>query len=130
MRELASVIESAKTSVVDKYRERLQARLEELLGPKGPSLDPGRLEQEVAVFADKADISEECSRLAAHLDALEELLGKDGEPVGRALEFLIQEILRETNTVGSKCRDLEVARAILDLKQENESLREIIANVE
>jgi len=130
MKDLVAKVTEAREPIVQKYRERLWTRLEELMGPKASTLDPGRLEQEVSIFADKADISEECSRLAAHLDALAETIEKNGEPVGRALEFLVQEILRETNTIGSKCRDLDVIRYVLELKQENESLREIIANIE
>lgn len=130
MRTACERIDAAREDVVAKYRERLKARIDEILDRQGASLDPGRLEQEVALFADKADISEETSRLAAHLDALGDLLAKDGEAVGRQLEFLGQEILRETNTIGSKCRDLDVARDVLSLKGLNESMRELIANVE
>ncbi len=128
--DMTKLIEEGRGEVIGKYRERLIARLDELLGPKAASLDPGRLEQEIALFTDKADIAEECTRLSAHLVALGDLLNKENEPVGRATEFLTQEILRETNTIGSKCRDLEIARHVLDLKNELESLRELIANVE
>jgi uncharacterized protein (TIGR00255 family) len=130
MRQLASTIDQARGDVVSRYRDRLLVRIEELLGPKSAALDPGRLEQEVAVFADRADISEECQRLAAHLDAFGDLIAKDDESVGRAMDFLCQEINREVNTLGSKCRDLDIARAVLELKQHVESLRENVANVE
>ncbi len=130
MRVLADAIEQARGDVVARYRDRLLARIEELLGSKGAALDPGRLEQEVAVFADRADISEECQRLSAHLDAFSDLIAKQDEAVGRAMDFLCQEINREVNTLGSKCRDLDIARAVLDLKQHVESLRENVANVE
>ncbi|MDK2971873.1 MAG: hypothetical protein PWP23_1628 [Candidatus Sumerlaeota bacterium] len=130
MTELATAIASSRDDVVAKYRERLSQRIDELMGPKAASLDPGRLEQEVAIFADKADITEECQRLAAHLDAYKELIEKDGEAVGRALEFLVQELLRETNTTGSKCRDLDISRHVLELKKEIETLRENLANIE
>lgn len=130
MAELNARIAASGTEVVAKYRERLFARIEELMGPKSAALDPGRLEQEVAIFADKADIAEENGRLAAHLDALDALVRKNGEAVGRKLEFLSQEMLREINTIGSKSRDLDIARWVLDLKNEVESLRENIANVE
>lgn len=129
MRELAAQVAAARDDVVQKYRERLRARLDELLGPMAPTLDPGRIEQEVALFADKADIAEECQRLDAHLEALATLLDQE-DAVGRQLDFLTQEIQRETNTIGSKCRDLEIARCVLELKKENESLRENIANAE
>jgi uncharacterized protein (TIGR00255 family) len=130
MAALAASIAGSRDDVVAKYRERLHQRIEELMGPKAASMDAGRLEQEVAIFADKADITEECQRLAAHLDALRDLVEKDGEAVGRALEFLVQEMLRETNTTGSKCRDLEISRNVLELKKEIETLRENLANIE
>ncbi len=130
MVELAGRIAAGRGDVVARYRERLSQRIAELLGPNSPPLDPGRLEQEVAVFADKADIAEECARLEAHLDELSRLLATNGEAVGRKLEFLSQEMLREVNTTGSKCRDLDIARDVLALKNELESLREQIANVE
>lgn len=130
MRVHAQAIEAARPAVVAKYRERLAERIEQVLGREGAALDPGRLEQEVAVFADKADISEECSRLAAHLDALDRLAATKGKAVGKQLEFLCQELLREVNTTGSKCRDLDIARTVLDLKNELESLRELVANIE
>ncbi|MEQ8822158.1 MAG: YicC/YloC family endoribonuclease [Sumerlaeia bacterium] len=130
MRGHAAAVSDGRDAVVDRYRERLQARLEKLLGPEGPALDPGRLEQEVLFFADKADISEECARLAAHLDALDAGIAADDEAVGRNLEFLTQEILREVNTTGSKCRDLDIGRHAMALKQLVESLKEQLANVE
>lgn len=128
MRRALAIIGEARGQVVDKYRQRLHERLEELLGPRGASLDPGRLEQEVALFADKADIAEEVVRLEAHLDHLRELTSQSGA-IGRQLEFLNQEILRETNTIGSKCRDLEITRQVLDLKNLGENFREQIANI-
>ncbi len=130
MAELSERVSSGRNSVVVRYRERLTQRIEEMLGPNSPPVDPGRLEQEVAVFCDKADIAEECTRLAAHLEELANLIAKNGEAVGRKLEFLSQEMLREVNTVGSKCRDLDIARDVLALKNELESLREQLANIE
>ncbi|MBX3729049.1 MAG: YicC family protein [Candidatus Sumerlaeia bacterium] len=130
MAECAAAVAATRDDVVAKYRERLHQRIEELLGPKAASLDPGRLEQEVTIFADKADIAEECQRLGAHLEALGDLIEKDGEALGRQLDFLSQEILREINTTGSKCRDLDIARQVLELKKECESLKEQIANIE
>jgi len=131
MREHLDFIAEARHGVVEKYRDRLMQRIAELIGPKGVALDPGRLEQEVALFADKADLSEEVTRLAAHLDHLETLLdSKEQSGVGRQIEFLNQEILREINTISSKCRDLDIARRVLDLKNLAESLREQVANIE
>ncbi|MBI1289866.1 YicC family protein [bacterium] len=131
MREHLDFIEQARHAVVEKYRDKLFQRIEELVGPRGVTLDAGRLEQEVALFADKADLSEEVTRLAAHLDHLGTILdSKEDNGVGRQLEFLNQEILREINTIGSKCRDLDIARRVLDLKNLAESLREQVANIE
>ena len=121
---------AARGEVVARYRDKLLARVTELLGPQSAALDPARLEQEVVLFADKADLSEECQRLGAHLDQLASLIEKNEDAVGRSLDFLCQEILREVNTIGSKCRDLSITRAVLDMKTETESLRENIANVE
>lgn len=125
-----AVSNSARGEVVARYRDKLLARVNELLGPQSAALDPGRLEQEVVLFADKADLSEECQRLGAHLDQLSALVEKNEDSVGRSLDFLCQEILREVNTIGSKCRDLSITRAVLDMKAETESMRENIANVE
>jgi uncharacterized protein (TIGR00255 family) len=128
MADRLALIEQARGQVVARYRQRLHERIEELLGPRSAALDPGRLEQEVALFADKADISEETVRLAAHLEQLGALINSPG-PVGKQLEFLIQEIGRETNTIGSKCRDLDITRAVLDLKNLAENLKEQAANI-
>lgn len=131
MAQCLAQIEAARPLVVEKYRARLEERLEDLMGPKKGMLDPGRLEQEVALFADKADILEETTRLKAHLDRLEELLspGND-EARGRPLDFLNQEILREINTIGSKARDIDITRQVLELKNLAENLKEQIANIE
>lgn len=126
-----AIVEEGRPLVVQKYRERLHERLEEMLGAKASTMDAGRLEQEVAMFTDKADIGEEVVRLRVHLDRLHELLTENSEAsTGRQLEFLNQEILREINTIGSKCRDLDITRQVLELKNLAENIREQIANVE
>ena len=130
LRSACVEISAARPLIVEKYRLRLRERIETLLGPNGAALDPGRLDQEVALFADKADLAEECSRLEAHIDALDAALARKNKAVGKGLEFLSQELLREVNTIGSKCRDLDVARTVLDLKNDLESLRELVANIE
>lgn len=129
LRESANAVSAGRAGVVERYREKLKQRLEELLGP-GLPLDPGRLEVEVVLFADKADIAEEVVRLDSHLDALRGILAEKDAAVGRKLDFLAQEIGREINTVGSKCRDLDLTRHVLALKAELETLREQMANVE
>ncbi len=129
MRAGATAIDAGRDLVVARYREKLNTRVAELLDP-GTPLDPGRLEQEVLLFADKADIAEECVRLTSHLDELVSLIASTDGGIGRKLDFLAQEIGREVNTVGSKCRDLDLTRHVLALKAELESLREQIANIE
>jgi len=123
--ELAELAVAAR----DEMAAALRKRLEELLEGSGRALDDGRLEQEVAVLADKGDVREELDRLAAHLSHCRELLAADGA-VGKRLDFLSQEILRELNTVGSKCRNAEMTRSVLDGKGLCEQLREQVQNVE
>lgn len=108
----------------------LTARVAELLAQlRGGPLDEGRVAQEVALLADRSDVAEELERLAAHLTHFQELLGAPGA-VGKRLDFLAQEILRELNTLGAKCRDAEMTRAVLDGKELCEQLREQVQNVE
>jgi uncharacterized protein (TIGR00255 family) len=102
-------------------------RLQALLGDV--ELDPARLAQEVALLADRLDFTEECVRLSAHLDQFEALV-TGPEQAGRKLNFLLQEMNRETNTIGSKANDVEVAHAVIVLKEEIERLREQVQNVE
>jgi len=108
-------------------KERLQARIAELLD--GRPLDPGRLEQEVAILADRTDVAEECARLRSHLAQFRALLGQGGSP-GRRLDFLLQEMNRETNTIGSKAADAETSHRVVALKAELEKIREQVQNVE
>ncbi len=93
-------------------------------------IDPGRLEQEAALIADRADVAEELQRLSGHLDQFDGILGNGKGSVGKTLDFLTQEILRELNTLGSKSRDLLSTREILDMKAETEKIREQVQNVE
>ena len=112
------------------YREQLaqkQARLQELLGDR--SIDEGRLVTEAAIFADKTAIDEETVRLHSHVAQYREILELD-EPIGRKLDFLTQELNRESNTIGSKCQDVAITRLVVDLKSEIEKIREQIQNIE
>ncbi len=93
-------------------------------------IDPGRLEQEAALIADRADVAEELQRLTGHLDQFDGILGNGKGSVGKTLDFLTQEILRELNTLGSKSRDLLSTREILDMKAETEKIREQVQNIE
>ncbi len=107
---------------------RLRSRLEELTAEVAP-LDEGRLAQEVALLADRRDIREEVARLESHVSQFQETLAVPG-PRGRQLEFLLQEMLRETNTIGVKAGDLNIAQAVLAIKGLLERLREQVQNVE
>jgi uncharacterized protein (TIGR00255 family) len=93
-------------------------------------LDPGRLEQEAALAADRSDVAEELQRLEGHLEQFGTLLVSSREPVGKKLDFLAQEILRELNTLGSKGRDLQMIREVLEMKSEIEKVREQVQNLE
>lgn len=109
---------------------RLRARLEQRLqGQDTLGVDESRLAQEIAILADKADVTEELDRLRVHLDHFRELMAADG-PVGRKLDFLCQELGREANTVASKCSDAPTAHIVVDLKSDIERLREQVQNVQ
>lgn len=114
--------------IVGRVLETLKERLRSLLAE--PGLDPGRLEQEAALAADRSDVSEELQRLEGHLAQFRSLLASSREPVGKKLDFLAQEILRELNTLGSKGRDLQIIREVLEMKSEIEKIREQVQNVE
>ncbi len=123
----AAVIEKRAPAVVEEYRAKLTARIEELLGET--EVDRARLATEVAIFADRAAIDEEIVRLNTHLIHFRELLEAD-EPVGRKMDFLVQEMNRECNTIGSKANDAELTSIVLLCKAEIEKLREQIQNIE
>ena len=122
----ASIAERAPISVKES-NEKMKQRIKELL--EGASYDEARLLTECAVFADKADISEELARLDSHFSQFRKIL-KETVPVGRKLDFLVQEMNREVNTIGSKCNDGEIARQVIDAKSYVEKIREQIQNVE
>jgi uncharacterized protein (TIGR00255 family) len=115
--------------IVERLRSRLRARIATLLEGTGASLDPGRLEQEVALLADRSDVSEELTRLRSHCAQIDELLAPGTQAVGRRLEFLLQEVGREINTLGSKVSELAVTRLVVELKTELERMREQAQNV-
>lgn len=123
-RVVAKVRERMPVVVAD-LRERLRARLEELLS----DVDETRIEQELVIFANKVDVDEEMDRLAAHITETRRVLGGDGA-VGRRLDFLMQEMNREANTLGSKSADVETTRASVDLKVLIEQVREQVQNIE
>lgn len=112
---------------VEQYQARLRSRIEALLGDR--TLDEGRLLHEVAIFAEKSDVAEELSRLTSHFEQFEGILTQD-EPVGRRLDFLCQEMLREANTIASKVQDAGLSARAIALKAHLEQLREQVQNVE
>jgi len=120
-------LEARRGEAVERAATALRARVAELAGASGVS--PERLAQEVAILADRVDVREELDRLRAHVEQFRELAGA-AEPLGRRLDFLVQEMLRELNTLGAKCRDVEMTRHALEAKVVCEQLREQIQNVE
>jgi uncharacterized protein (TIGR00255 family) len=128
-RELSRHVGERSGDLVDRHRVRLKERVSRLIADSRVNVDSGRLELEIALLAEKADIAEELARLESHFDQFAALAQKE-EPIGRSLDFLLQEIARETNTVGSKCGDADVSHRVVELKSEVERLREQVQNVE
>ncbi|MBO5341004.1 MAG: YicC family protein [Oscillospiraceae bacterium] len=124
---LLARVEERSPKTVSEYRTKLESRMKEVLS--NTQLDESRILTEAAIFADKIAVDEETVRLHSHLSQLEEMLAS-GVPVGRKLDFLIQEFNREANTIGSKCSDLEISRYVVDIKAEIEKIREQVQNVE
>lgn len=124
---LLKKVETRSPQTVSEYRAKLENRMREVL--ENTQIDESRILTEAAIFADKVAVDEETVRLHSHLGQLEEML-RSGVPVGRKLDFLIQEFNREANTIGSKCTDLEIARYVVDIKAEIEKIREQVQNVE
>lgn len=124
---LVEQVEARAPETVRQYQERLQARIQEMLGES--RFDEQRVLTEVAVFADKVAIDEETVRLRSHFNQLDALLSAGG-PVGRKIDFLVQEMNREVNTIGSKCVNPEIAHLVVDIKSEIEKIREQVQNVE
>jgi uncharacterized protein (TIGR00255 family) len=120
-------VEARAEAMTDHYRRRLRERLARLV--EGVQVDTARIEQEVALLADHSDVTEELTRLACHRAALEGLLVAD-ETVGRRLDFVLQEMAREANTLGAKATEVEVNAAVLALKSEIERMREQAQNIE
>ena len=125
--ELVSVVESGNAQTVVDYRARLENKLKEVLS--NTSIDESRILTEAAIFADKVCVDEETVRLRSHLQQMNEMLTTGGA-VGRKLDFLLQEMNREANTIGSKCTDVKLARVVVDIKAELEKIREQTQNIE
>lgn len=125
--ELVSVVEERSPQTVKEYRERLEARLRDILADR--SLDEQRVITEAAIFADRTAVDEETVRLRSHIAQFRTML-EEGSPIGRKMDFLVQEFNRESNTIGSKCSDASLAKVVVDLKSEIEKIREQLQNVE
>ncbi len=125
--EKLAKVEELAPNTVDDYKEKLEARIAELM--EGITIDESRVMTEIAIFADKLCVTEETVRLHSHLEEFEHILSQD-EAAGRRLDFLLQEMNREVNTTGSKCNDLEIGRCVVDMKTELEKIREQLQNLE
>lgn len=121
-------IEERASYVVEEYRMKLNERIKELLG-ENKEIDESRISMEVAIFADKACIDEEIVRLKSHISQLKDTLQND-EPIGRKLDFIVQEMNRETNTIASKSSNIDIVHSVLDIKNDIEKIREQIQNIE
>ncbi|MBP5166503.1 MAG: YicC family protein [Oscillospiraceae bacterium] len=124
---LRRAVELRSPDTVKEYREKLSARMEEIL--QGVNIDQSRILAEAAIFADKTAVDEELVRLGSHIRQIRKLLSEGGS-IGRKLDFLVQELNREANTIGSKCSDLEISGMVIDLKSEIEKIREQAQNLE
>ena len=122
-------IEKRAPLVVTAYRERLTDRINRLLQEYGVSIQAADVVREVGLFADRSDIAEEIVRLRSHLDQFAAVVGAE-ESNGRKLEFVVQEMLREANTIGSKANDADIARHVVEIKTAIERMREMVQNVE
>ena len=126
---MASEIATQRAGMLEGARQRMLKRVEKLLDGTGLEPDPAKLAQEVAWFAERSDIAEELTRLTSHLAEFERSLGTVAESVGKKLDFLVQELGREVNTIGSKANDAGIAHRVVDMKAELERIREQVQNL-
>lgn len=125
------LVKSRAPATIAEYEKRLKGRIETMVKEANLKAEPIEVIREIAVCAERSDISEEITRLGGHIDQFAELLARDGgQPVGRTLDFLAQEMLREANTIASKCNDSEIARAIVEVKGAIDRIKEQVQNVE
>ena len=125
--EMVRRVEARSPETVAEYRAKLTARMQEVL--QSTTIDDQRILAEAAIYADKVAVDEETVRLRSHVAQLRGMLESD-EPMGRKMDFLIQEVNRESNTIGSKCGDVSIAQVVVNLKAEVEKMREQVQNVE
>ncbi len=129
IKERVAIVEAHSEEDITSYRSRLEEKLKAVLTDNKITLDENRILTECAIFADKVAVDEEIVRLRSHFKAFEDILASN-EPVGRKLDFLMQEMNRETNTIGSKCSNSSIAHVVVDIKCELEKIREQIQNIE
>ena len=115
------------TGLIEEYVVKLEGRIKDIL--KNQEIDQARLAQEVVIYADKCSIEEEVTRLKSHIMQFEKLLDSD-EAIGKKLDFIIQEMNRETNTIGSKANNLEITNGVIEIKTQLENIREQVQNIE
>lgn len=120
-------ISKLSTGLIEEYVVKLEERLKQIL--KGQEIDQARLAQEVVIYADKCSVEEEITRLNSHISQFKNLINSE-EPIGKKLDFIIQEMNRETNTIGSKANNLEITNRVVDLKTQIENIREQVQNIE
>ena len=125
--ELVAVVEERSPQTVEAYRTKLFKKLSDVL--ENTSIDEGRIITEAAIFADKTAVDEETVRLRSHISQMRHMLN-DGSPIGRKMDFLVQELNREANTIGSKCSDSDLSKVVIEIKSEIEKIREQVQNIE
>ena len=116
--------------VMHEYRQRILERVRQAVGDVGVAVEPHHLVREVALYADRTDVAEEVTRLTAHLEQFAQIVNNDEDGAGRKLEFVVQEMGRETNTLGSKAGDVAISRRAIEIKAALEKIRELVLNVE
>lgn len=129
IRELVGQIEARAPKVADVYAQKLQERIRDLIG-NNVTVPEDRILLEAAIFADKCSITEELVRLGSHMIQLKNIIEKSQQPTGKKLDFLVQEMNREANTIGSKANDIEITNLMLEIKSEIEKIREQVQNIE
>ncbi len=125
--QMVAVVEQRSPQTVAEYRQKLTDKMQEVLS--AAAVDEARILQEAAIYADRVAVDEETVRMRSHLAQFRQMLA-DGSPIGRKLDFLIQEMNREANTTGSKCADSQIAKIVIDMKAEIEKIREQVQNIE
>lgn len=127
VREKIEEIKTFSSTLVEEYMQKLELRVKELM--KTNVVDEARLAQEIVIFSDKSSVEEELTRLESHISQILKLI-KESSPIGKKMDFLIQEMNREVNTIGSKANSLEITNRVIDIKTEIENIREQIQNIE